>query len=160
MILCFLQIHQCKLNVCLEMVARGITETSAIAVIWNKSCKKKNAYNFGLFCFVFLIVIISASRTCNFFFFLVSGLSYKSLSYWWVAPVLGHLETNHSKLSILFVSCSSHYDRGLIVVIVYYFQIWNLKEHIIISSRVINSPMGPIYIKTSFISNKMLPSPH
>ena len=34
---------------------------------------------------------------------------------------------------------------------VYYFQIWNKKEHKIIGSRVISSPMGPIYIETPYI---------
>ena len=41
-----------------------------------------------------------------------------------------------------------HCDRGLIVVIVYYFQIWNKKDHNIIISRVISSHMGPMYIET------------
>ena len=38
--------------------------------------------------------------------------------------------------------------RGLIVVISYYFQIWNKKEHDIIISRVIRSHIGPVYIET------------
>ena len=44
-----------------------------------------------------------------------------------------------------------HCDGGLIIVIVYYFQIWNKKEHII-SSWVINSHMCPMYIETPYIS--------
>ena len=39
----------------------------------------------------------------------------------------------------------------LIVVIVYNFQTWNKKEHII-SSRVISSHMGPMYIETPYIT--------
>ena len=53
---------------------------------------------------------------------------------------------------IVFLSCPMHSDGGLIVVIVYYFQIWNKKEHNIISSRVISSHMGPMYIETPSIS--------
>ena len=41
-------------------------------------------------------------------------------------------------------------NRGLIVVIVYYFQIWNKKEHSIIISRGISSHMGPMYIDTPY----------
>ena len=50
-----------------------------------------------------------------------------------------------SNAKYVFLSCLRHCNRGLIVVIVYYFQIWNKKEHII-SSRVINCHMGPVYI--------------
>ena len=39
-------------------------------------------------------------------------------------------------------------DPGLIVVIVYYFQIWNKKELNIIIIWVISSYKGPIYIET------------
>ena len=40
-------------------------------------------------------------------------------------------------------------DRRLIVVIVYYFQIWNKKKEHIIISRVISSHMGPMYVVPS-----------
>ena len=40
--------------------------------------------------------------------------------------------------------CSWHCDRGLIVVTVYYFQIWNKN---IIISWVISSHVGPMYIE-------------
>ena len=40
-----------------------------------------------------------------------------------------------------------HCDQRLIVVTVYYFQLWNQKEHNIIS-RVISSHIGPMYIDT------------
>ena len=46
-----------------------------------------------------------------------------------------------------------HCDQGLIVVIVYYFQIWNKKEHNIISRKVITSHMGPMYIETFYTNN-------
>ena len=46
---------------------------------------------------------------------------------------------------------SSHSDRGLIIVIVYYFQIWNEKGYNIIISSVISNYMGPIYIETSSV---------
>ena len=44
-----------------------------------------------------------------------------------------------------------HCDLELIFVIVYYFQIWNKKEHNIIISRVISSHMGSVYIETPCI---------
>ena len=47
---------------------------------------------------------------------------------------------------------SRHCDRGLIVVIIYYFQIWNKREHSIIISRVISSHMGPMFIETLYIN--------
>ena len=53
-----------------------------------------------------------------------------------------------SNAKIFFLSCPRHCDRGLIVVIVYYFQIWNKKEHNNIVCRFISSHMGPIYIQT------------
>ena len=37
-----------------------------------------------------------------------------------------------------------YFDRGLIGVILYYFQIWNQKEHKIIISGVISCHMGPV----------------
>ena len=38
----------------------------------------------------------------------------------------------------------------LLVVIVYYFQIWKIKEHHIIISRVISSHMGLMYFETPY----------
>ena len=50
-----------------------------------------------------------------------------------------------------FLSCLRHCDQGLISVIVYYYQIWNKKEHNIIISRVISCHMGHVYIETPYI---------
>ena len=61
-----------------------------------------------------------------------------------------HQISSHTKYFRL--SCSRHCDQELIVVIVYYFQIWNKKEHNIIISKVFSSHMGPMYIATP---NKM-----
>ena len=58
----------------------------------------------------------------------------------------------NSDTQYFFLSCSRHCDWGLIVVIEYYFQIWNKKEHNIIISRVISSHMGPMYIETPYIN--------
>ena len=58
------------------------------------------------------------------------------------------LSPNKKWRKIFFLSGPSHCDRGLIVVIVYYFQTLNKKEHNIIISRVISSQMGPMYIET------------
>ena len=49
-----------------------------------------------------------------------------------------------------FLPCPRHCNRWSIVAIVYYFQIWNKKEHNIISSRLISSQMGPLYIETPY----------
>ena len=45
----------------------------------------------------------------------------------------------------------------LVVVIIYYFQIWNKKERWVIISRVISSHVGPMYIETPYISSHMCP---
>ena len=51
-----------------------------------------------------------------------------------------------SEAKYFILSCPRHCDQGLIVVIVYYFDIWNKKERNIIISRVISSHMGPMYM--------------
>ena len=51
---------------------------------------------------------------------------------------------------IFFLSCPRHWDLGLIVVIVYNFQILNKKERNIIIRRVISCHMCPIYIETPY----------
>ena len=48
----------------------------------------------------------------------------------------------------IFLCCPRNRDQGVIVVIVYCFQIWNKKEHNIIISRIISSHMGSMYIET------------
>ena len=55
-----------------------------------------------------------------------------------------------SEAKYFFLSCLRYCDWGLIVVIVYYFQIWSKKEHHIIISRVINSHFGSMYIETPY----------
>ena len=50
-----------------------------------------------------------------------------------------------------FLSCPKHCDLGFLVVIEYYFQIWNKKESNIIISRTISSHMGPMYIDTPYM---------
>ena len=52
---------------------------------------------------------------------------------------------------IFFLFYPSHCDRGLIIFIVYYFQIWNKEEHTITISRVISCHMGPMYTETIYI---------
>ena len=54
-------------------------------------------------------------------------------------------------MQTIFLSGLSHCDQGLIVVIVNYLQIWDKKERIIVSSWVISSRMGTIYIETPYI---------
>ena len=52
-----------------------------------------------------------------------------------------------------FLSCPRRCDRGLTVVIVYYFQIWNKKD--IIISRVISCHEGSMYIDTCYIRDEI-----
>ena len=47
-----------------------------------------------------------------------------------------------SEAKYVFLSRPRYCDRGLIVVIVYHFQIWNKKKHSLIISRVISCHMG------------------
>ena len=56
-----------------------------------------------------------------------------------------------SDAKYLFLSCRRRGDQGLIVITVYYFQIWLKKEHNII----ISSHLGYIYIKTPYITMYM-----
>ena len=62
-----------------------IFETSAITVIWNTPCKKMHPMSLRHQINVFLIVIISTSRTSNIFW--VTCLSNRSLSYYEVASI-------------------------------------------------------------------------
>ena len=66
------------------------------------------------------------------------------------------LSPNKSWRKIFFLSCPSHCDRELIVIIVYYLQIWK-KKHIFINSRVISSPIGHMYIETPYINSPIDP---
>ena len=54
-----------------------------------------------------------------------------------------------SAAKYFFLSFPRHWDRGLIVVILYYFQIYE-KEHNIIC-RVINNHMSPMYTETPYM---------
>ena len=124
-----------------------------MAVIWNTSCKKCILWARDIKSMVFLFVNISASRTCNIFFgggVLVLVLNH----YQWVASILRQfwiiLSPNKQWRKIFFLSNPKYSDRELIVVIVYNFQTWNKKEHIIIS-WVNSSHMGPMYTETPYI---------
>ena len=72
----------------------------------------------------FLIVIISASRTCNFFFFefLVSVINHyhiNGLHLFWDSFEWFCLQIS-SNTKYFFLFCPRHCDRGLIVVIIYH----------------------------------------
>ena len=123
--------------------------------IWNTSCKKCILWTRDNKSIYFLIVIISASRTCNLFFeFLVSVINHypiNGLHLLWDCFEWFCLQIS-SDAKYFFLSCPRHCDQGLIVVIVYYFQIWNKNEDNIIISRVMSSHMGPTYIETPYIT--------
>ena len=61
------------------------------------------------------------------------------------------LSPNNEWYKIFFLSCPKHWDRRLLIVLVYYIQIWNKKKRniiIIIIIRVICIRIGPMYIET------------
>ena len=64
-----------------------------------------------------------------------------------------------SDAKYVFLSCPRQFHEGLVVFIVYYFQIWNKKELNIIICRVISSYIGPIYIETPYtlVKNQFKP---
>ena len=88
-----------------------------------------------------------------FFEFLVSIINhyhFNGLLLFWDSFEGFYLQIS-SEAKYLFLFCPRHWDQGLIVVIVYYFQIWNIKEHNIIIGRVINSHKGLVYIETHYM---------
>ena len=123
------------------------------AIIWNIFCKKKcillgcrHQINVFLNCYW-----ISFQDRQSFFEFLVSVINYfyiNGLNLFWNS-FEWFLSSNKLWREIFFLSCPRHCDQGLIVVIVYNFQIWNKKEHNIIISRIMSGHMGPMYILPS-----------
>ena len=53
-----------------------------------------------------------------------------------------------SDTKYFFLSYSRNYDQGLIVITVYYFQIWNKKKNTTLLLVELLSHMGPMYIET------------
>ena len=72
----------------------------------------------------------------------------------------GSFEWFVSKMQNIFLLFSKALCQGLIVIIVYYFQIWNKKEPFIINSRVISSHMGLVYSVTPYFINGRVISSH
>ena len=105
------------------------------------SCSQLPARS-GIFCLL-VEVVYWPCGLINLFF---SGdnchvkLPAKFLAQFWMI-----VSPNKSWRKIVFLSCPRHSDRGLVVVIIYYFQIWNKKEQKIIMSRVISSHMVGLY---------------
>ena len=104
-------------------------------------------------------------ETSNECFFNCYDINFQEMQYFLVflVSVINHYHINRLHLfwnsfqwfsleisSIFFFSCPRHCDQGFIVVIVYYFHIWNKKEHNIIICRVINSHMVTMYIETLY----------
>ena len=105
-----------------------------MAIIWNMSCKNGSFELEISRQGFFLIVIISASRT--YYLFFVSCLSNKSLYQWFV--LFREFEWFCLQINCdpnNFLSRPRHRDPGLVVVVVYYIQIWNKLEHNNISSH-------------------------
>ena len=97
---------------------------------------------------------ISFQDMQSFFEFLVSVINHyhnNGLHLFWDSFEWFCLQISRNT-KYFFLSYLSHCDQELIVVIVYYFQIWNKKEHNIISSKVISSHMGPMYSETPYIN--------
>ena len=103
---------------------------------------------------VLFIVVISASRTCNHLFeFLVSVRNHypiNGLHLFWDSFEWFYCQIS-SEAKYFFPFLPRQCDQGSILVIVYYFQIWNKKAHIIIR-RVIRCHMAPMYIETPYIN--------
>ena len=56
-----------------------------------------------------------------------------------------------SDAKYVFFFCLRRWDRGLKVVRVNYFQIWNINEYNMVISRVISSQISPMYFETLFL---------
>ena len=126
-----------------------ITLTSSMVVTSSKNTSLEQEISTQCF----LIVIISAFRTLIFLEFLVSVINHyhiNGLHLFWHSFEWFCLYINRDT-KYFFLSCRRHFDRGFVVVKVYYFQTWNKKEHkIIIISRVICNTMGSVYIETPY----------
>ena len=125
--------------------------TNAMVVIWNTSSKKITLWgrqNKSMF--FFQLVLYQLPGHAIFFKFLFTVINHYHINelhlFWGSLECFCLLISSDAKY--FFVSCPRHCDRGLIVVIVCYFQIWNKTEHNIIIRRVINSHLGPMYIAT------------
>ena len=103
-----------------------------MAVIWNTSCKK---------------YIIWARDIKSMFFFNCYYICFQDMQSFFEFLVL----VISTDAKYIFLSCPRHCNRGLIVIIVYYFQIRKKNKNIIIS-RFIRSHMGPTYIETAYIN--------
>ena len=98
----------------------------------------------------------------SFFEFLVSVINHYHINGWhvfgdsleWLCRQIS------SEVKYFFLSCSRHCNQGFIVDIVYYFQIWNKKEHNIIISIVISSHIGPMYIETPNMGPIFIETPY
>ena len=121
-----------------------------MAVIWNMSCKNESFEQDTLNQCFFKLLLYQLPGHAIFFYFLVSvinhyhinGLHLFSDSFEWFCLQI------RSDAKYFFLLCPRHCDQGLIVVILYYFQIWNKKECYIIIRRVISRHMGPMYSET------------
>ena len=110
-------------------------------------------HQINVFLFFFKLLLCQLPGYAIFFEPLVSVINHyhiNGLHLFWDNFEWFCLQIN-SDTKYFFLSCPRHCDQGLLVVSrVYYFQIWNKKEHLIIS-RVISSHMGPMDIVTLYI---------
>ena len=120
--------------------------SSKKCILWARDSK-------SMFCF-FLIsyYIIFEFRIFFFFSFLSQYLIIVIImSCIYFERILNDFVSKKEKAPNIFFSGPRLYDRELVVVLVYYFQIRNKKEYNIIISRVTSSHMGPVYIETLYI---------
>ena len=107
-----------------------ITETSAMMVIWSTSRKKIHLWARDIKSMFFNCYYISFQDMQSFFEYLASKINHYHIkwlhlfwdSFEWFCPQIS------SDAKSFFFSCPRHCDQWLIVVIVYYFQIWNKKN--------------------------------
>ena len=122
--------------------------------IFKTSCSQLPARS-GIFCLLFEVVYWPCGLK---FVYLMINLAFRGIIFKVKLPTKFCLHSfEWFFLQIIceakyFLSCPRHCDWGLIVVIVYYFQILNKKKYNFIISRVISSHMDPMYIETPYIN--------
>ena len=111
-----------------------ITEISPMADIWNTSSKKCILWARDIKpMFVFSIHYISFQDMQSFYWVLFSVINHyhiKGLHLFWDCFEWFSLQISDAKY--YFLSSRRHCDRGLIIVIIYYFQIWKKKNTILL----------------------------
>ena len=106
-------------NRCNPVIWWFITEISTMVVFWIMSCKEYILWAWDMKSMLFKLLLYQLSGHANFFWgggVLVSLINHYHIN---------GLSPNKCWRKIFFLFCPRHCDRGLIVVVVNCFQIWN-----------------------------------